>query len=61
VRVAAAPDGRVRYVALDRSSGNDAADAQALGFARLLQFEPTSSTDPLALTWGVVKFYWATK
>jgi TonB family protein len=60
VRLAVAPDGRVRFVTLDRSCGNDAVDAQALDVAGRLHFEPASAADPLTLTWGVVKFYWAT-
>jgi TonB family protein len=60
VRLAVAPDGRVRYATLDRSCGSDAVDAQALDVAGQLRFEPASAADPLALTWGVVKFYWAT-
>jgi TonB family protein len=60
VRLAVGPDGRVRYVTLDRSSGSDTVDMQALEVAGQLRFEPASAVDPLALTWGVVKFYWAT-
>ena len=61
VRVAVAPDGRVRYVTLDQSCGNETVDAQALDTASRLRFEPATSADPLALTWGMVKFSWATK
>jgi TonB family protein len=61
VRLAVAPDGRVRYAALDRSSGNDAVDTQALEVTSQLRFEPASSADPLTLTWGVIKYYWAVK
>jgi TonB family protein len=61
VRLAVAPDGRVRYATLDRSSGSEAADNQAVDVTGRLRFEPASAADPLTLTWGVVKFYWATK
>jgi TonB family protein len=60
VRLAVAPDGTVRYFTLDRSSGNEGVDAQALEFIRQLRFEPEASPDPLALTWGAARFFWAT-
>jgi hypothetical protein len=60
IRLAVAPDGRVRYVALERSCGSDSVDAQALDLSRQLIFDPVTSADPLALTWGRAKFYWAT-
>ena len=60
VRLAVATDGRVRYAMLDRSCGNEAVDVQGLEATRRLRFEPATSADPLALTWGTVKIYWAT-
>jgi hypothetical protein len=60
IRVAVASDGRIRYAMLDRSCGNETIDSLALQIAHGLRFEPTISPDPLALTWGAVKFYWAT-
>ena len=64
VRIAVAADGTVRYAVLDRSSGSGAAaaqaDAQALELAQRIRFEPQKAADAMALTWGVVKFIWAT-
>ncbi len=61
VRVAVATDGRVRYAVLDRSCGNETVDTQAVEIVHRLRFEPVTSSDPLALVWGAVRFYWATK
>ncbi len=61
VRVAVATDGRVQYAVLDRSCGNETIDAQAVEIARQLRFEPVTSSDPLALVWGAVRFFWTTK
>ncbi len=60
VRIAVATDGTIRFAVIDRSSGSDAADAQALSLADRIRFEPDKGTDPMALTWGVVRFLWAT-
>lgn len=60
IRLAVAPDGRVRYATLERSCGNEAVDSMALEFARRLRFDPVSSADPLAVQWGILKIIWAT-
>lgn len=60
VRVAIAADGIVHYAILHRPTGNEAADAEAMRFARALQFAPRQDTDATALTWGLVRFLWAT-
>jgi hypothetical protein len=66
VRVGVNPDGLVLYALLDRSrrggtSGDDGVDARALDLARQFRFEAehTSGTPPL--TWGVLRFLWATQ
>jgi TonB family protein len=59
VQVAVAMDGRVRYAVLDKSSGNNALDTEAVEIARQLQFAMESAVDPLELTWGTVRFFWA--
>lgn len=61
VRLALGVDGRVRYATLDRSSGNEDVDAQALELARRLRFDSVSASDPLALTWGTARFTWASR
>lgn len=64
VRIAVADDGLVRYAVLDRSAGSGdpaaQADAQALELARNIRFAPETASDMSTLTWGVVKFIWAT-
>ena len=60
VRVGVGPDGLVRYALLDRSCGNETVDAQAVLLARQFRFEATQSGDPI-LTWGIVRFLWATQ
>jgi hypothetical protein len=60
VRIAVAADGTVRYAVLDRSCGTDSVDARALSLAGRIRFEPDKGSDPMALTWGVVRFLWAT-
>jgi TonB family protein len=60
VRVAVAADGTVHYAVLHRPTGNEAADAEALRFARALRFAPRQDTDAAGLTWGLVRFLWAT-
>jgi len=60
VRIAVAADGTVRYAVLDSSCGSDAVDAQALDLARRIRFEPEAGFDPMALSWGTVRFLWAT-
>ncbi len=68
VLVGVNPDGLVLYAlldndmgVLDRSSRDDGVDAQALDIARQFRFEAehVSSTPPL--TWGILRFLWATQ
>ncbi len=59
IYLAVGVDGRVRHVTLDRSSGNEALDTEALEIVRKLRFESVSSADPMSLTWGGARFYWA--
>jgi TonB family protein len=61
IRVGVNPDGLVLYALLDRSSGDDGVDTQALDIARQFRFEAehVSSTPPL--TWGILRFLWATQ
>jgi TonB family protein len=61
VRVGVNADGLVLYALLDRSSGNDSADAQALELARKFRFEAEHDSGPSSLTWGVLRFLWATQ
>ena len=60
LRIAVTPDGAVRYAVLERSCGSEPVDKQALDIARELRLEPERDVSALALTWGVVKFVWAT-
>ena len=41
VRVAVAADGTIRYAVMERSSGSDVVDSQAVGLANRIRFEPT--------------------
>lgn len=61
MRVGVAADGLVAFVVLERTSGNEKADAQALDLIRQIRFEP-APVEPAApkLAWGVVKVFWAT-
>jgi TonB family protein len=61
VRVAVAADGVVRYAVLERSCGSEAVDAQALELTKQIRFEPWGAVDSQPLTWGVVRFLWATE
>ena len=61
VRVGVSADGLVRYALLDRSCGNETVDAQALLLARQIRFEEDPTSRPTALTWGIVRFLWATQ
>ncbi len=61
VRVGVGAGGLVRYALLDRSCGNDAVDAQALLLAQQIRFEAEESGGPMTLTWGIVRFLWATQ
>jgi TonB family protein len=61
VRAGVAADGTVRFAVLERSSGNEMVDARAVELARQLRFEPATGADATALTWGVLRFLWATE
>jgi len=59
VRVGVGADGLVLYALLDRSSGDDGVDAQALALAHQVRFEAEHDNDSISLTWGVLRFLWA--
>jgi hypothetical protein len=61
VRVGVGADGVVCYALLNRSCGDDAVDAQALHLARQIRFEPEENIVSLNLSWGIVRFLWATQ
>jgi len=61
VRLAVGTDGTVVHAMLDRSCGNESADALALDVARQLRFAAPSETDRRGLLWGMARFLWATK
>jgi len=61
VRVGVDADGLVLYALLDRSSGDDAVDAQALALAKRFRFEAEHNSSPSSLTWGILRFLWATQ
>ena len=63
-RLAVAADGTVRYAMIERSSGSEFADAQALRSARALRFAPWLAdyfSSGGRLTWGAARFVWATR
>ena len=61
IRVGVNPDGLVFYALLDRSSGDDGVDAQALNLARQFRFEAEHVSGAPPLTWGILRFLWATQ
>jgi hypothetical protein len=64
VRVGVGADGLVLYALLDRTdrtSGDEAVDAQALALARQIRFEADHDNSSTSLAWGVVRFLWATQ
>ena len=64
VRVGVGADGLVLYVLLDRTdrtSGDEAVDAQALALARQVRFEAERDSRSTSLAWGVLRFLWATQ
>jgi hypothetical protein len=61
IRVGVGADGLVLYALLNRSSGDDGVDAQALALARQFHFEAEHDGRPSSLTWGVLRFLWATQ
>jgi hypothetical protein len=61
VRIGIGAGGLVRYALLNRSCGSDSVDAQAVALAQRLRFEAEPNGTPTELTWGVVRFLWATQ
>lgn len=63
LRVGVAGDGVVRYAMVERTSGDDKADAQAVQFIRQARFEPLQQAVPSPGTWiwGLVRVFWATE
>ena len=61
VRIGVDADGLVVYALLDRSSGVDAVDADAMALAKQFRFDPEHNSGPSSLTWGVLRFLWATQ
>jgi hypothetical protein len=51
----------VRFVVLERSCGNEAADSRAVELARQVRFEPLADAGTEGLVWGVMKCFWATE
>jgi hypothetical protein len=58
VRVGVGANGLVLYALLDRSSGDETVDAQALALARQIRFE-AGHDDSTPMAWGVLRFLWA--
>jgi TonB family protein len=54
-------DGLVLYAMLDRSSGDEAVDAQALALVRQIRFEAERDSSSTSVAWGVLRFLWATQ
>jgi len=61
VQVGVGSDGVVLYTLLDRSSGDDGVDAQALALAHQVRFEAEHDSSTGSLAWGVLRFLWATQ
>lgn len=61
IRVGVGADGLVLYAVLDRSSGDDGVDEQALALARQIRFEADHDSSATSLAWGVIRFLWATQ
>jgi|SRR5579871_6299743 len=61
VRVGVGADGQVLYVLLDKSSGDDTVDSQALDLATRIRFGAEHDSSSLSVTWGVLRFIWATQ
>jgi len=61
IRAGVGADGQVLYALLDRSCGDDAVDAQALSLAGRIRFEAEHDSSVSSLTWGVLRFLWATQ
>jgi len=60
VRLGVAPDGTVVHGLLERSCGNESADAVALDAARQIRFARSASAPSGGLLWGNARFLWAT-
>jgi hypothetical protein len=61
VRIGIGAGGLVLYSLLDRSCGSESVDAQGVALAGKLRFEAEPNGAPTELTWGVVRFLWATQ
>jgi TonB family protein len=61
VRIGVNYAGEVGSAILERSSGNTAADAQAINLARQFRFMTDPDLDTDALRWGSLRFAWAVK
>jgi hypothetical protein len=61
IRLAIAPDGTVAHAMLDRSCGDENADALAINAVRLVRFTFPIETAPRSLLWGTARILWATK
>jgi hypothetical protein len=59
VRIGVGTDGLVLYTLLDRSSGDETVDAQALALARQIRFEAGHDNNGRSLAWSVLRFLWA--
>jgi hypothetical protein len=61
IRVGVGADGLVLYTLLDHSCGDDSVDALALALAQQTRFEAEHDTSGTSLTWGLLRFLWATQ
>ena len=61
IRVGVGADGLILYALLDRSSGDDGVDEQALALARQIRFEAEHDSSTTSMAWGVLRFLWATQ
>ncbi|HTS19330.1 MAG TPA: energy transducer TonB [Verrucomicrobiae bacterium] len=61
VRVGVDAGGLVLYALLNQSSGDDSVDAKALELARQFRFEAAGDANAAPLSWGVLRFMWATQ
>jgi hypothetical protein len=61
VRIGIGAGGLVLYSLLDHSCGSEPVDARAVALAGQLRFEVEPNGRPTELTWGVVRFLWATQ
>lgn len=68
VRAGVGADGVVRFATVEKSSGNEDVDNQAVTLTRQIRFEPQGTRDIRgseisedSISWGLVKFLWATQ